>query len=559
MAEVKSDIEIARAANKKNIMEIGAKLNIPSDHLLPYGHDKAKISAEFIAAQQGKKNGKLILVTAINPTPAGEGKTTTTVGLGDGLNRVGKKAIVCIREASLGPCFGVKGGAAGGGYAQVVPMEDMNLHFTGDFHAITSAHNLLSALIDNHIYWGNEQNIDIRRIAWRRVMDMNDRALRQIVCSLGGVANGYPREAGFDITVASEVMAILCLSMDLKDLEKRLGNIIIGYRRDKTPVFARDIKADGAMTVLLKDAMQPNLVQTLENNPAFVHGGPFANIAHGCNSVVATTTALKLADYVVTEAGFGADLGAEKFFDIKCRKAGLKPDAAVIVATARAMKMNGGVKKDDLGKENIEAVRKGCANLGRHIQNVKKFGVPVVVGINHFISDTEGEIQAIKDYVATLGAEAILCKHWAQGSAGIEELANKVVQLAESGASQFAPLYPDDMPLFQKIETIAKDIYHAGEVIADKSVRDQLRAWEDQGYGHLPICMAKTQYSFSTDPNLRGAPEGHTVPVREVRLSAGAGFIVVITGEIMTMPGLPKSPSSERIFLNELGQIEGLF
>jgi len=559
MAEVKSDIEIARAANKKNIMEIGAKLNIPSEHLLPYGHDKAKISAEFIAAQREKKNGKLILVTAINPTPAGEGKTTTTVGLGDGLNRIGKKAIVCIREASLGPCFGVKGGAAGGGYAQVVPMEEMNLHFTGDFHAITSAHNLLSALIDNHIYWGNEQNIDIRRVAWRRVMDMNDRALRSIVASLGGVPNGYPRETGFDITVASEVMAILCLSMDLKDLEKRLGNIIIAYRRDKSPVFARDIKADGAMTVLLKDAMQPNLVQTLENNPAFVHGGPFANIAHGCNSVVATTTALKLADYVVTEAGFGADLGAEKFFDIKCRKAGLKPDAAVIVATARAMKMNGGVKKDDLGKENIDAVKKGCANLGRHIQNVKKFGVPVVVGINHFISDTDGEIQAIKDYVATLGAEAILCKHWAKGSAGIEDLANKVVQLAESGQSQFAPLYPDEMPLFQKIETIAKDIYHAGEVIADKSVRDQLRAWEDQGYGHLPICMAKTQYSFSTDPNLRGAPEGHTVPVREVRLSAGAGFIVVITGEIMTMPGLPKSPSSERIFLNDLGQIEGLF
>jgi formate--tetrahydrofolate ligase len=559
MSDVKSDIEIARAAKKKNIMEIGAKLDIPSDHLLPYGHDKAKISAEFIAAQRSKPNGKLILVTAINPTPAGEGKTTTTVGLGDGLNRIGKKAIVCIREASLGPCFGVKGGAAGGGYAQVVPMEDMNLHFTGDFHAITSAHNLLSALIDNHIYWGNEQNIDIRRVAWRRVMDMNDRALREIVCSLGGVANGYPREAGFDITVASEVMAILCLSMDLKDLEKRLGDIIIAYRRDKSPVFARDIKADGAMTVLLKDAMQPNLVQTLENNPAFVHGGPFANIAHGCNSVVATTTALKLADYVVTEAGFGADLGAEKFFDIKCRKAGLKPDAAVIVATARAMKMNGGVKKDDLGKENIEAVRKGCANLGRHIQNVKKFGVPVVVGINHFVSDTEGEIQAIKDYVATLGAEAILCKHWAKGSAGIEDLANKVVQLAESGQSQFAPLYPDDMPLFQKIETIAKSIYHAGEVIADKSVRDQLRAWEDQGYGHLPICMAKTQYSFSTDPNLRGAPEGHTVPIREVRLSAGAGFIVVVTGEIMTMPGLPKSPSSERIFLNDLGQIEGLF
>ena len=559
MAEVKSDIEIARAAQKKPIMEIGAKLGIPSEHLLPYGHDKAKISAEFIAAQKEKKNGKLILVTAINPTPAGEGKTTTTVGLGDGLNRIGKKAVICIREASLGPCFGVKGGAAGGGYAQVVPMEDMNLHFTGDFHAITSAHNLLSALIDNHIYWGNEQNIDIRRVAWRRVMDMNDRALREIVCSLGGVANGYPREAGFDITVASEVMAILCLSLDLKDLEKRLGNIIIGYRRDKTPVFARDIKADGAMTVLLKDAMQPNLVQTLENNPAFVHGGPFANIAHGCNSVVATTTALKLGEYVVTEAGFGADLGAEKFFDIKCRKAGLSPDAAVIVATARAMKMNGGVKKEELGKENIDAVKKGCANLGRHIQNVKKFGVPVVVAINHFYSDTDGEIQAIKDYVATLGAEAILCKHWAHGSAGIEDLARKVVELAESGQSQFAPLYADEMPLFEKIETIAKSIYHAGEVIADKSVRDQLRSWEDQGYGHLPICMAKTQYSFSTDPNLRGAPSGHTVPVREVRLSAGAGFIVVITGEIMTMPGLPKVPSSEKIYLNEQGYIEGLF
>ncbi|MDO9414853.1 formate--tetrahydrofolate ligase [Pararhizobium sp.] len=559
MAGVKSDIEIARAAKKKPIMEVGANLGIPADHLLPYGHDKAKISAEFIAQQKGKKNGRLILVTAINPTPAGEGKTTTTVGLGDGLNRIGKKAVVCIREASLGPCFGVKGGAAGGGYAQVVPMEDINLHFTGDFHAITSAHNLLSALIDNHIYWGNEQNIDIRRIAWRRVMDMNDRGLRHIVGSLGGVANGFPRETGFDITVASEVMAILCLSTDLKDLEKRLGNIIIAYRRDKSPVFARDIKADGAMTVLLKDAMQPNLVQTLENNPAFVHGGPFANIAHGCNSVVATTTALKLADFVVTEAGFGADLGAEKFFDIKCRKAGLKPDAAVIVATARAMKMNGGIKKDDLGKENIEAVKKGCANLGRHIQNVKKFGVPVVVAINHFISDTDGEIQAVKDYVATLGAEAILCKHWALGSAGIEELAHKVVELAESGISQFSPLYPDEMPLFEKIETIAKSIYHAGEVIADKSVRDQLRTWEDQGYGKLPICMAKTQYSFSTDPNLRGAPSGHTVPVREVRLSAGAGFIVVITGEIMTMPGLPKVPSSEKIYLNNDGFIEGLF
>ncbi|MHC2351338.1 formate--tetrahydrofolate ligase [Sinorhizobium meliloti] len=432
VGEVKSDIEIARAARKQPIMEVGAKLGIPPEHLLPYGHDKAKVSAEFIAAQNEKRNGRLILVTAINPTPAGEGKTTTTVGLGDGLNRIGKKAIVCIREASLGPCFGIKGGAAGGGYAQVVPMEDINLHFTGDFHAITSAHNLLSALIDNHIYWGNEQAIDIRRIAWRRVMDMNDRALRQIVGSLGGVANGYPRETGFDITVASEVMAILCLAMDIKDLEKRLGNIIIGYRRDKSPVFARDIKADGAMAVLLKDAMQPNLVQTLENNPAFVHGGPFANIAHGCNSVVATTTALKLADYVVTEAGFGADLGAEKFFDIKCRKAGLTPDAAVIVATVRAIKMNGGVKREDLGRESVEAVRKGCANLGRHIQNVKKFGVPVLVAINHFTSDTEAEVRAIKDYVRTLGSEAVLCKHWAEGSAGIEELAYKVVDLANA-------------------------------------------------------------------------------------------------------------------------------
>ncbi|WP_027992922.1 formate--tetrahydrofolate ligase [Sinorhizobium meliloti] len=559
VGEVKSDIEIARAARKQPIMEVGAKLGIPPEHLLPYGHDKAKVSAEFIAAQNEKRNGRLILVTAINPTPAGEGKTTTTVGLGDGLNRIGKKAIVCIREASLGPCFGIKGGAAGGGYAQVVPMEDINLHFTGDFHAITSAHNLLSALIDNHIYWANEQAIDIRRIAWRRVMDMNDRALRQIVGSLGGVANGYPRETGFDITVASEVMAILCLAMDIKDLEKRLGNIIIGYRRDKSPVFARDIKADGAMAVLLKDAMQPNLVQTLENNPAFVHGGPFANIAHGCNSVVATTTALKLADYVVTEAGFGADLGAEKFFDIKCRKAGLTPDAAVIVATVRAIKMNGGVKREDLGRESVEAVRKGCANLGRHIQNVKKFGVPVLVAINHFTSDTEAEVRAIKDYVRTLGSEAVLCKHWAEGSAGIEELAYKVVDLANAGHSQFSPLYPDEMPLFQKIETIAKDIYHASEVIADKLVREQLRTWEDQGYGDLPICMAKTQYSFSTDPNLRGAPTGHAVPIREVRLAAGAGFIVVITGEIMTMPGLPKVPSSERIRLNEQGYIEGLF
>ena len=559
MAEFKTDIEIARAASKKPIMEVGARLGIPTEHLLPYGHDKAKISAEYIRSVQGNSDGKLILVTAINPTPAGEGKTTTTVGLGDGLNRIGKKAVVCIREASLGPNFGVKGGAAGGGYAQVVPMEDMNLHFTGDFHAITTAHNLLSALIDNHIYWGNELGIDVRRVAWRRVMDMNDRALRQIVCSLGGVANGFPREAGFDITVASEVMAILCLSTDLRDLERRLGDIIVGYRRDKTPVYARDLKADGAMAVLLKDAVQPNLVQTLENNPAFVHGGPFANIAHGCNSVVATTTALKIADYVVTEAGFGADLGAEKFFDIKCRKAGLKPAAAVIVATVRALKMNGGVKKEDLGAQNVAAVEHGCANLGRHIENVKQFGVPVVVAINHFVSDTQEEIDAVNAYVASQGAEAILCRHWAQGSAGIEDLARKVVELAESGQSQFAPLYPDEMPLFEKIDTIVKRIYRGSEAIADKSVRDQLHQWEQQGYGNLPVCMAKTQYSFSTDPNLRGAPTGHVVPVREVRLSAGAGFVVAICGEIMTMPGLPKAPSSEKIFLNEQGQIEGLF
>ena len=558
MAEVKSDIEIARAAKKKPIQEIGARLDIPSEHLLPYGHDKAKVSAEFIAEARKNGNGRLILVTAINPTPAGEGKTTTTVGLGDGLNRIGKKAAICIREASLGPCFGVKGGAAGGGYAQVVPMEDMNLHFTGDFHAITSAHNLLSALIDNHIYWGNAQEIDIRRVAWRRVMDMNDRALREIVCSLGGVANGFPREAGFDITVASEVMAILCLATDLKDLEKRLGDIIIGYRRDKSPVHARDIKADGAMTVLLKDALQPNLVQTLENNPAFVHGGPFANIAHGCNSVMATTTALKIADYVVTEAGFGADLGAEKFFDIKCRKAGLKPAAAVIVATVRALKMNGGVKKEDLGTEDVASVKAGCANLGRHIENVKQFGVPAIVAINHFHTDTDAEIEAVKAYVAEQGEEAVLCRHWAEGSAGIEELAHKVVALAESGVSQFAPLYPDDMPLFDKIDTVVKRIYRGSEAIADKSVRNQLKQWEERGYGHLPVCMAKTQYSFSTDPNLRGAPTGHVVPIREVRLSAGAGFVVAICGEIMTMPGLPRVPSSEHIFLNENGLIEGL-
>ncbi|TPP11697.1 formate--tetrahydrofolate ligase [Rhizobium glycinendophyticum] len=555
---VASDIDIARAASKRPIQEIGCKLGIPSESLIPYGHDKAKISASFIKGLADRPDGKLILVTAINPTPAGEGKTTTTVGLGDGLNRIGKKAVICIREPSLGPCFGVKGGAAGGGYAQVVPMEDINLHFTGDFHAITSAHNLLSALIDNHIYWGNELAIDTRRITWRRVMDMNDRALRQIVTSLGGASNGFPREAGFDITVASEVMAILCLATDLDDLERRLGAIIIGYRRDKSPVFARDLKADGAMAVLLKEALQPNLVQTLENNPALVHGGPFANIAHGCNSVVATKTALKLGDYVVTEAGFGADLGAEKFFDIKCRKAGLRPSAVVIVATVRALKMNGGVVKEDLGREDVAAVERGAVNLARHLENLAKFGVPAVVAINHFTTDTEAEIAAVKAVARGLGAEAILCRHWADGSAGITALAEAVVKIAEQ-PSQFHPLYPDALPLFSKIERIAAEIYRAGEVTADKSVRDQLSDWERQGYGSLPVCMAKTQYSFSTDPTLRGAPEGHTVHVREVRLSAGAGFVVAITGEIMTMPGLPRVPSSERIRLNGDGAIEGLF
>ena len=555
---IRTDIEIARDATKKPIIEIGARLGIPSEHLLPYGHDKAKIGQDFIKSLAGRPDGKLILVTAINPTPAGEGKTTTTVGLGDGLNRIGKRAVVCIREASLGPNFGMKGGAAGGGMAQVVPMEEMNLHFTGDFHAITSAHNLLSAMIDNHIYWGNALNIDARRIVWRRVMDMNDRALRDVVVNLGGVANGFPRQTGFDITVASEVMAILCLSNDLDDLQKRLGDIVVAYTREKKPVYARDIKADGAMTVLLKDAMQPNLVQTLENNPAFVHGGPFANIAHGCNSVIATKTALKLGDYVVTEAGFGADLGAEKFFDIKCRKAGLQPSAAVIVATVRAMKMNGGVAKADLGAENVSAVQAGCPNLGRHIANVKGFGVPVVVAINHFYSDTDAEVAAVKAYVAEQGAEAILCKHWALGSAGIEELAHKVVSLAE-GPSAFKPLYPDDLGLFAKIEAIAKGIYRADGVEADKAIRDQLKVWEAAGYGHLPICIAKTQYSFTTDPTVRGAPTGFTIPVREVRLSAGAGFVVAICGEIMTMPGLPRSPSAEVIRLNDQGFVEGLF
>jgi formate--tetrahydrofolate ligase len=555
----KTDIEIAREASKRPIQEIGEKLGISSDDLLPYGHDKAKVSQSFINSVQDRTDGKLILVTAINPTPAGEGKTTTTVGLGDGLNRIGKNAAICIREASLGPNFGMKGGAAGGGYAQVVPMEEMNLHFTGDFHAITSAHNLLSAMIDNHIYWGNDLEIDLRRVVWRRVVDMNDRALRQITASLGGVSNGFPREAGFDITVASEVMAILCLAKDLSDLQKRLGDMIVAYTRERKPIYARDIKADGAMTVLLKDAMQPNLVQTLENNPAFVHGGPFANIAHGCNSVIATTTALKLADYVVTEAGFGADLGAEKFLNIKCRKAGLAPSCVVVVATVRAMKMNGGVAKADLGAENVEAVQAGCPNLGRHIENLKSFGVPVVVAINHFVTDTDAEVQAVKDYVASQGSEAILSRHWELGSEGSADLATKVVQVIDKGEANFAPIYPDEMSLADKINTIATRIYRADEAVMDGKILNQLKDWEDQGYGNLPVCMAKTQYSFTTDPERRGAPTGFNIPVREVRLSAGAGFVVAICGEIMTMPGLPRVPSAENIRLNDAGDVEGLF
>ena len=555
----KSDIQIAREASKRPIQVIGQKLGISSDDLLPYGHDKAKVSQKFINSVQDRPDGKLILVTAINPTPAGEGKTTTTVGLGDGLNRIGKNAAVCIREASLGPNFGMKGGAAGGGYAQIGPIEEMNLHFTGDFHAITSAHNLLSAMIDNHIYWGNALEIDLRRVVWRRVVDMNDRALRQITASLGGVSNGFPREAGFDITVASEVMAILCLAKDLNDLQKRLGDMIVAYTRERKPIYARDIKADGAMTVLLKDAMQPNLVQTLENNPAFVHGGPFANIAHGCNSVIATTTALKLADYVVTEAGFGADLGAEKFLNIKCRKAGLAPACVVVVATVRAMKMNGGVAKADLGAENVDAVQAGCPNLGRHIENLKSFGVPVVVAINHFVTDTDAEVQAVKDYVASQGAEAVLSRHWELGSAGSAELAEKVVETIDKGQADFATLYPDAMPLADKINTIATKIYRADGAVMDQKILNQLKDWEEQGYGDLPVCMAKTQYSFTTDPEARGAPTGFTIPVREVRLSAGAGFVVAICGEIMTMPGLPRVPSAENIRLNDIGDVEGLF
>ena len=556
---MKSDIEIARAATLEPIVNVAKKIGIGASSVFNYGHHKAKISLDFIKSLENKPDGKLILVTAMTPTPAGEGKTTTTVGLGDGLNAIGKKSIVCLREPSLGPCFGMKGGAAGGGFAQVVPMEDINLHFTGDFHAIGAAHNLLSALIDNHIYWGNELGIDVRRITWKRVLDMNDRSLREIVSSLGGPGNGYPRETGFEITVASEVMAILCLATDLVDLERRLSNIIIGYTRDKKIITAKDLGASQAMTVLLKDAMMPNLVQTLENNAAFVHGGPFANIAHGCNTVLATTTALKLADYVVTEAGFGADLGAEKFFDIKCRKANLNPSVAVVVATVRALKMHGGVAKNEIDLENIEAVVRGSKNLERHIENIKKFGIPVLVAINHFTSDTEAEVQSIKDYCLDLGVEAFVCKHWNQGSKGIIPLANKVVELAESGKSNFKPLYEDHLSLWEKVDLISKSIYGASEIVADKSIRDKFKSYEESGFGNFPICMAKTQYSFSTDPNLKGAPSGHVVAIRDVKISAGAEFLVVITGEVMTMPGLPREPAAMNIRLNSKSEIEGLF
>ena len=554
-----SDIDIARAANMKPILEIGANLGIPAEQLQPYGHDKAKLSQDFLKSIEGNDDGHLILVTAINPTPAGEGKTTTTVGLGDGLNRIGKKTVIALREPSLGPCFGVKGGAAGGGYAQVVPMEDINLHFTGDFHAITSAHNLLAAMVDNHIYWGNSLEIDQRRVAYRRVLDMNDRALRQIMGSMGGVANGFPRHDGFDITVASEIMAILCLATDLDDLERRLGQIVVAYRRDRSPVFAKDLNAVGAMTVLLKDALSPNLVQTLENNPAFVHGGPFANIAHGCNSVMATQAALKLGDYVVTEAGFGADLGAEKFLDIKCRKAGLSPKAVVIVATVRALKMHGGVAKDALGDENVAAVEAGCANLARHLENIAKFGIPAVVAINRFITDTDAEIAKVAEVAGSLGATAIEATHWANGGAGTEELAKHVVGLVEGGAANYAPLYPDDMPLEQKIRTVAQEVYRAKDISFDAKVAQQFKDLAAMGADSYPICIAKTQYSFSTDPKAMGAPTDHIVPIRELRLSNGAEFVVVVTGDIMTMPGLPRVPSAEKIHLDDEGLIQGLF
>ncbi len=554
-----SDIEIARAAPIKPIKEIASKLKIPAEALMPYGHTKAKVSLEYIDTIKDNADGKLILVTAITPTPAGEGKTTTSVGLNDGLNKIGKRAMVCLREPSLGPCFGMKGGAAGGGYAQVIPMEDINLHFTGDFHAITSAHSLLSALIDNHIYWGNAAGFDTRRVTWRRVVDMNDRSLREITSSLGGVSNGYPREDGFDITVASEVMAIFCLSRNLDDLQTRLGRIVVGYTRNREPIRAEAVMAPGPMTVLLKDALAPNLVQTLEHNPAFIHGGPFANIAHGCNSVIATRSALKLADYVVTEAGFGADLGAEKFLDIKCRSAGLRPNVVVLVATVRALKMHGGVGKDELTLENVDAVRSGCSNMIRHIENLKHYGVPVVVAVNQFSADTRAEIAVVTELAARHGVKAIDASHWANGGAGTMELATEVAKLADSGTAQFGTLYPDEMSIWDKIKTVATKIYRADDITADQKTRNTIKDLENSGFGDLPVCIAKTQYSFSTDPSLKGAPSGYVVPIREVRLSAGAGFIVIVCGDIMTMPGLPREPAANHIQINRHGQIEGLF
>ncbi len=556
---MKSDIEIAREATLKPIGEIGARLDVPEEALYQYGRYKSKVAFDYVDSLSDKPDGKLILVTAITPTPAGEGKTTTTVGLGDALNRIGKRTMICLREPSLGPCFGMKGGAAGGGFAQIVPMEDINLHFTGDMHAIGTANNLLAALIDNHIYWGNDLEIDSRRVSWRRVMDMNERALRSIVSSLGGVGNGFSREDGFDITVASEVMAIFCLASDLHDLTERLSQIVVGQRRDRSYVFANDVKGEGPMTVLLKEALMPNLVQTLENNPAFVHGGPFANIAHGCNTVIATKTGLKMADFVVTEAGFGADLGAEKFFDIKCRKAGLRPDAVTLVATIRALKMHGGVARDNLGEENLDALEKGLENLTRHVENVRSYGVPLVVAINRFSADTDAEVRLVEKACAERGVKAVMCTHWADGGAGTEELAHAIVAAAESGEADFNPLYPDDMPLWDKIRTIAQKIYRADDITGDKRVRDQLADFEKNGMGSYPVCIAKTQYSFSADANLKGAPNGFTIPVREVRLSNGAGFIVAICGDIMTMPGLPRVPAANSIGLNADGMVEGLF
>ena len=554
-----TDIEIAREANLAPITEIASKLQIPEDALELYGNNKAKISNEYITSLQSEPDGKLVLVTAITPTPAGEGKTTMTVGLGDALNRIGRRAGICLREPSLGPCFGMKGGAAGGGYAQVVPMEDINLHFTGDMHAIGVAHNLLSAMVDNHIYWGNKEEIDVRRVQWRRVVDMNDRALRDVVSSLGGVANGFPRQTGFDITVASEIMAIFCLAENLTDLTSRLENIVIGFTGDRRPVRAGQLEAHGAMAVLLKNAIAPNLVQTLENNPAFVHGGPFANIAHGCNSVIATKAMLKMSDIVVTEAGFGADLGAEKFFDIKCRKAGLKPDVAVLVATTRALKMHGGVARADLDAENLDAVKQGLANLDQHDENIAKFGVPRVVGINRFTGDTDAEVKIIVDHCEAKGLPVRICTHWANGGEGAEELAKQVADMLDNTTANFKPLYSSDKPLLEKIETIAKEIYRADGVKVDKKVINQLQDFEDAGFGDFPICIAKTQYSFSSDPALLGAPSGFTIPIREVRLSAGAEFVVAISGDIMTMPGLPSKPAAQGIFVNDEGQVEGLF